>query len=461
MIPAQAGGNKAGKKLTEGIRFELQPTTKSREDNENNIQIMKIVSKHIKVKPELDKEPGHSQKESLKSDFIPSSLISTYPELGLVYSTKTVVVTTETSTASNNLEDFSEDEEGLLFAMTSGNRRLLSAKFESSSDLGDSDYKDPAPSQEVSTESNSANIDRFVDKLKMNRKMGVSESSLKHFIEGKRQKNIKIYSTPQPPAFKPTSKKPDNADEGEPLPEDSAPYDRPKHPSENSNSDEEDPDSLITINKSSMKLGTNPAENFLGKILMSVQDPDFGQQNFNLMFDVPLVMNFKEELMMMNDNMNYPNVYNQFDIYTESTMDPQLTEMNPDDMILSNSTLRRLKRETEATAIWSDKSKDSIPTATDPSDVNKIEDVSTAVTVVPSISFVLNSSATADSSMNVTAANSNLTVSNATGKSNRGANPNTLAVFDNMTLSDFFGVVGNWFKALEYGKLEKPRKSSG
>ncbi|KAJ8706976.1 hypothetical protein PYW08_011110 [Mythimna loreyi] len=454
-----ADANRAAQSLSssnsEGIRIQVCPTSaKNREDKK--IDIMKIVSQHVKcvsAKPKLHyKKPAVTINvgTTIFPHYIHSTLSKCPNMERIIYTTKSIEATTETTTAFKGTDDL-ENAKELLFAITRGNRRLLSTGSENSIDLRD--YKDASGYSGSNEEFNRGGIDSFVNKLHMKKSFNLTnEKLIQNYIEGVTKQNIKIFSTPPP------------FDSGDlisemydSITEDNTMVENSEHVA---NFESGLSDSLVTINKTSVKFDYN--DNFFGKILLTVKDPEFGMQNFNVIFDVPLLVNFKEELMMMNDNMNYPSIYNQFEVFTDTPSNPLVTDIEAyPDLVLNKTTSKRSKREANVTA---------------PSDSNVTrgdseENLNVTETPDYNVSEVIRGTAKGTGSnsslasdhiiLSLTPVNSNNTADlNSTLKNTRAINA-SVAVADNMTLSDFFSVVADWFAALEYGKDVKTRCNSG
>ncbi|KAJ8704691.1 hypothetical protein PYW07_011879 [Mythimna separata] len=448
---------------SEGIRIQVCPTNlKGMEDSK--IDIMKYVSQHVKCiseKPNMiSKKPAVNINvgTAIYPHYIHSALASKYPNLGHITTkpnedtTEFSKFTTDFSTTFKELDDL-ENAKELLNSITRGNRRLLATGSENFSDLRD--YKDASGYSRSKEKYNKNGIDRFVDKLHMKKNFNLTNHEvIQNYIEGVTRQNIRLFSSPPP------------FDSGDLI---SEMYDSITEDMGTINADSDHisnfevglPDALVTINKSSVKFDSN--DNFFGKMLLTVKDPEFGVQNFNLIFDVPLLINFKEELMMMSDNLNYPSVYNnQFEGFTDAPGDPLVTDIEAyPELFLNKTTSKRSKREAyvitpsnnDITKINTEKNLN----VTDAPDYN----ISEVVRGVAKGAASNNSLAPKPVFLSLTAVNSNDTADlNSTLKGSRAINA-TVAVADNMTLSDFFSEVANWFAALEYGKDVKPRCNSG
>lgn len=371
-----------------------------------------------------------------------------------MYTTKNDEVTTEATTAFKiDIGDL--DERKLLLTMSNhrsgsqGSRRLLSTGSESSSNIRD--YKDSSGYSGGNQERNRINIDKFADKLHFKNNFNLTNYKLvKNYIEGVSQMNtIKMFSSPPP------------FDSGDLISEvydsfteDNSRLDPPHIP----NYEAGFSDALVTINNSSIH--SDFVNNFFGKILLTVKNPKFGMQNFNLIFDIPLLKNLKEEIRMMGDNVNYPNINNQFEVMNDATGDPLNSGVTYyPDLFINKSSSKRSKRDANVTEPLSDNNATAVYAeeyfnGTETPDLKLTDSITATVFGTSCSNFSNFQSTVAVPSNGTTNLKSNLKI----GRSVMNA---SVAVADNMTLSDFFSVIANWFTALEYGKDVKPKKKYG
>lgn len=430
---------------SEGIRIEMVPTPAPREELKNNMDtIMKIVSKHVKLKSKL----GHDGKKTgYHSYYYTPSLSSNQPDGALIYKTKLNEITTAES--FENLEN----DKDLPFDFSRGNRRLLSTELDSSSIY---ENKNTLAYHRGNTEPNGSrnSIDQFVKKLYMNQTSQSPDdaAALHNYIEGVTQMNIKIYSTAGPSYDLSTLVSELQQTIIEQSLATTEPVEVGKLPMEFFNLDTEQPDSDVTFHKSMINIDTS--DSLIGKILLTVKDPQFGLQNFNLIFNVPLEM---------KDNFNYPNFVNQFEVYNNSRVDPQGSDMDsiPDhdsEELDPNAKIKKAskhKRETKVNSILSNSTETNNKEYNIKRDSNATENLfkpavdtfnstNTIVSLAPAVTLKAVRNDRPAAAISILQAGD-------------GANS---TAGDNMTLSEFLGTMADWFKTLEFGKQDTPTEGS-
>nr|XP_049699480.1 uncharacterized protein LOC110374901 isoform X2 [Helicoverpa armigera] len=464
---------------SEGIRFELRPTTKAREDDAMNV--IRMLSKHLKIKSSSKSnfkvQNSKDNANAKQTSFIHSTLISSYPDMELVYSTKSNSYKTTESTTMQDFKSPEDDSEsgGLIFALGRGKRNLLSTDF--------NDYPD-ANVYRTGTLANGSAYDQFVDKFNMKQDMynATYENDLEPYIERVTQNNIEVFSTAHPFLA--------NYSEHEQIVT-SATTVRQISDADSNAANLSAADTIITINNSEIRRDFCSGNGFLGKILLTVKNPVIGVENVDVQFDLPIIINFNDELMMMNDNINFP-----FELFTES---PDLSETEFDsyfgtvlDNILDTKSYlpnMRNRRESKITATLVTVSNGTKISFDNPTNVTDIEDSADTTTPVIPDKTTNVTEKTTTSTMNVTetttpktsSGNESTTIwttnvtlrtspdlpANSTGKysvnysiSLKPDRSIRSSESENMTLSDFFSMVSDWFKALEGVKLEKRKEES-
>ncbi|XP_026736601.1 uncharacterized protein LOC113500123 isoform X3 [Trichoplusia ni] len=276
------------RKTSEGIRFEIVPdmTTRGREDN---LEVLKILQKHIRIGP--TNTPTRIAPKPISP--VHTTLISSYPDMEVIYSPKYTKPKSKVDPGRKLFKSDDGKENGLIFAFSKGKRNLLSTDYqkEEPDNVWDTSWDGSLERSKMAFEQFIRNFN--VQKLNENR-----EQALANYIESLRQKNIRIYSS-VPPLINRNFTKTTNQFEARLstlMPFDGF-YDRDgyKEPSIN--------ETVVTINKSEMYKGQN---RFEGLMVLTVEDPEIGTEHIDLKFDVPLIIDFNEDLLL-NGNKSRSN----------------------------------------------------------------------------------------------------------------------------------------------------------
>ncbi|XP_050558403.1 uncharacterized protein LOC118279580 [Spodoptera frugiperda] len=401
--------------LPEGLSFQMKMPNKSKDEE---VSLFNIFSKHVQFKSKTKAHTPHQTKTATMP-----TMKYAFPELNEFFKVnKTETPSPITEKATPSLLEGSDPDSGIIFALSKNKRTLLSTNFE---DVSESFHQVESTTANPEVSENS--IDSFVKDLDIQSNSAANKKALAHYIEVMRQKNIKIFSTAHPDYMR--------------ISTTAAPFNEvPTYVTLNasltstSSSINDKPlitDTVVTINRSDIKMDDYTGNNYLGQIMLTVQNPDFGIEHINLMFDVPLIINFNEEpMMIMNDSLSFPETDNQFDAFPEAVRANETEPQNFvgssfENTIRNRTIVKRSKAFSNLTATWIDFNATDTTETTTPMNVNS--------------SF----------------SNSNTNVSMVAHRS-----LNSTFDSDNMTLSDFFAMVSDWFKAFEDLKGAKPRQNS-
>ncbi|KAF9416538.1 hypothetical protein HW555_006113, partial [Spodoptera exigua] len=390
---------------TEGLRVQMKKRPPSKVRNEG-VSLFNIFSKHLQFKSNT------KANTPLEIRTTPPTLKFSYPGLEFAQLNKGVQYNISTTEVTTTTPIIDETDNGLIFSLSKSKRTLLSSNFEVSET-----YR----SEETTTspEFLENNIDSFVQDLDIKSNSAANKKALAHYIENVKQKNIRIFSTAHPD-FHSVSATPPVEEESTLVTVDTSTQSFKPMVTMMT-------DSIITMNKSEFKMDDDTAgNNYLGNIMLTIGNPTFGMEGMNLIFDVPLILNLNEEPLMMNESLKFPNTDNQFDAFPEATVRANETKLqffggSDFERKFKNRTLvKRSKTFSNLTATWID---NSVTETTTPMALNTANYSNRNISVLSQRS--LNS--TFDS--------------------------------DNMTLSDFFALVSDWFKAIEGLKADKPRQA--
>ncbi|CAH0698098.1 unnamed protein product [Spodoptera exigua] len=390
---------------TEGLRVQMKKRPPSKVRNEG-VSLFNIFSKHLQFKSNT------KANTPLEIRTTPPTLKFSYPGLEFAQLNKGGQYNISTTEVTTTTPIIDETDNGLIFSLSKSKRTLLSSNFEVSET-----YR----SEETTTspEFLENNIDSFVQDLDIKSNSAANKKALAHYIENVKQKNIRIFSTAHPD-FHSVSATPPVEEESTLVTVDTSTQSFKPMVTMMT-------DSIISMNKSEFKMDDDTAgNNYLGNIMLTIGNPTFGMEGMNLIFDVPLILNLNEEPLMMNESLKFPNTDNQFDAFPEATVRANETKLqffggSDFERKFKNRTLvKRSKTFSNLTATWID---NSVTETTTPMALNTANYSNRNVSVLSQRS--LNS--TFDS--------------------------------DNMTLSDFFALVSDWFKAIEGLKADKPRQA--
>ncbi|KAF9806301.1 hypothetical protein SFRURICE_001096 [Spodoptera frugiperda] len=401
--------------LPEGLSFQMKMPNKSKDEE---VSLFNIFSKHVQFKSKTKAHTPHQTKTATMP-----TMKYAFPELNEFFKVnKTETPSPITEKATPSLLEGSDPDSGIIFALSKNKRTLLSTNFE---DVSESFHQVESTTANPEVSENS--IDSFVKDLDIQSNSAANKKALAHYIEVMRQKNIKIFSTAHPDYMR--------------ISTTAAPFNEvPTYVTLNasltstSSSINDKPlitDTVVTINRSDIKMDDYTGNNYLGQIMLTVQNPDFGIEHINLMFDVPLIINFNEEpMMIMNDSLSFPETDNQFDAFPEAVRANETEPQNFvgssfENTIRNRTIVKRSKAFSNLTATWID--------------FNATETTETTTPMTVNSSF----------------SNSNTNVTMVAHRS-----LNSTFDSDNMTLSDFFAMVSDWFKAFEDLKGAKPRQNS-
>ncbi|CAH0600003.1 unnamed protein product [Chrysodeixis includens] len=276
-------------KNSEGIRFEYVPDESTRR-REDTLEVLKILQKHIKI--------GHTTTPmTVPKPVNPvQTLLSSYPDLEVLYASK--LNKPKPKIDSKKLFKSNDNKEnGLIFSIGRGKRNLLSTDYGKSYQAEPDDSWDT--SWDGSLKKSKLAFDQFIRKCKNNKINKTREQSLANYIESLRQQNVRVYSSIPPMldrVFTTSTKKIDD------NPSTFMPFNKFFY--RNGFKQSRVNKTVITINKSKMYKSRNRIEGFM---VLTVKNPEIGTEQIDVRFELPLIIDFNEDVLLVNGRKRFTN----------------------------------------------------------------------------------------------------------------------------------------------------------